>query len=393
MKHTSSLSEDQIFNVARQIDSDDARRQYLDHVCAGDHQLRDEVEQLLDLYKQRPDFMESPPSGLQADLLDELGPIVGPGCTLGPYKILECIGEGGMGHVYMAEQSEPIHRKVAVKVVKSGMDSKAVIARFEAERQALALMDHPNIARFFEAGVNDNGHPYFVMELVKGRPMTKYCLQHKLDLPAKLALFSEVCYAVQHAHQKGIIHRDLKPSNVLVARYDDRPVAKVIDFGVAKALGEKLTDKTMFTRFGQLVGTLEYMSPEQAQLNQLDVDTRSDIYSLGAILYEMLTGKPPFEREKFFSGGLEEALRVIREDDPTIPSSRLSTLTANDPEEDLAAPKNKIYPDSAIPSELDWIVMKCLEKERSRRYDTANDLVQDIHRISEQPARFSRSAN
>ncbi len=377
MKRVSLPGEDQIFNVARQIESEEARRQYLDQACADNQRVREEVEKLLELYERRADFMESPPPGLQATSQDDCGTAVEPGDTLGSYKILERIGEGGMGHVYMAEQSEPVYRLVALKVVKSGMDSNSVIARFEAERQALALMDHPNIARFYEAGMTEKGRPYFVMELVKGRPVTTFCWQHNLDLNSKLALFADVCHAVQHAHQKGIIHRDLKPSNVLVAQFDDRPVPKVIDFGVAKALGEKLTDKTMFTRFGQLVGTLEYMSPEQAHLNQMDVDTRSDIYSLGAILYELLTGEPPFEKERLSSAGLEEVLRIIREDEPTIPSSRISTLTDNRQAETPRA-KNEIRPISSIPSDLDWIVMKCLEKERSRRYATANAVADDV---------------
>jgi serine/threonine protein kinase len=265
--------EEDIFSVARVISTEEGRRKYLDQMCAADPETRREVEDLLAVYDREQSFLESPPPELDRTTDSNGGsprgkplenPREAPGMMIGPYKILELIGEGGMGNVYMAEQIEPVHRKVALKVIKSGMDSRLVIARFEAERQALALMDHPSIAKFFDAGISDSGSPYFVMELIKGRPIVEYCRQHNLDLKAKLELFSQVCHGVQHAHQKGIIHRDIKPSNVLVARYDDRPVAKVIDFGVAKATGEKLTDKTMFTRFGQLVGSLEYMSPERA---------------------------------------------------------------------------------------------------------------------------------
>ena len=235
---------------------------------------------------------------------------------IGPYKLLQQLGEGGMGTVFMAEQTQPVQRKVALKIIKAGMDSRQVIARFEAERQALALMDHPNIAKVFDAGTTDTGRPYFVMELVKGVPITRYCDEHRLTPKQRLALFVPVCQAVQHAHQKGIIHRDLKPSNVLVAVYDDKPVPKVIDFGIAKATGQQLTERTLFTDIGQVVGTLEYMSPEQAGLNQLDIDTRSDIYSLGVLLYELLTGTTPLERKRLRAAALLEMLRLIREEEP-----------------------------------------------------------------------------
>ena len=249
----------------------------------------------------------------------------GPGSKIGHYKLLEQIGEGGFGVVFMAEQTEPVQRKVALKIIKPGMDTRQVIARFEAERQALAMMDHPNIAKVLDAGSTDSGRPYFVMELVKGVPITQYCDEHHLAPRQRLELFVSVCQAVQHAHQKGIIHRDLKPTNVLVAEYDERPAAMVIDFGVAKAIGRPLTEKTLFTEFGQVVGTIDYMSPEQAKLNQLDIDTRTDIYSLGVLLYELLAGSTPLDRKRLHSAAFDEMLRIIREDEPPSPSTRLSS--------------------------------------------------------------------
>src|SRR5688500_16824296 len=285
----------------------------------------------------------------------------------------------------MAEQTSPVRRNVALKVIKAGMDTRRVIARFEAERQALALMDHPNIAKVFDAGVTDAGRPYFVMELVKGTSVTKYCDEHRLAPRARLALFVQVCQAVQHAHQKGIIHRDLKPTNVLIAEYDGKPVPKVIDFGVAKAAGQRLTERTMFTGVGDVIGTPQYMSPEQAELSQLDADTRSDIYSLGVLLYELLTGATPLQRERIGAASLLEILRLVREEEPPKPSTRLTT-TADLPA--IAAcrglePRKLI---AFVEGELDWIVMKALEKDRTRRYETASGLASDVQRyLSDEP--------
>jgi len=313
------------------------------------------------------------------------------GAMIGRYKLLEKIGEGGFGVVYMAEQVEPVQRKVALKIIKAGMDTKEVVARFEAERQALALMDHPNIAKVYDGGTTGDfpnsalraphsvlglGRPYFVMELVRGIPITQFCDERNLDTTERLKLFIQVCKAVQHAHQKGIIHRDLKPSNILVTLHDGEPVPKVIDFGVAKALGAKLTDKTLFTGFLHMVGTPAYMSPEQAELSGLDIDTRSDIYSLGVLLYELLTGVTPFDAETLRNAALDELRRMIREVEPVKPSTRLT-------QERLRAVSDKSAlrtPRSAIDKDLDWIVMQCLEKDRKRRYETANGLAMDVQR-------------
>jgi eukaryotic-like serine/threonine-protein kinase len=347
------------------------RAHFLDEASGGDTDLRAEIESLVAALEFRGDFLTGRAS---ADADRE-----GPGSRVAGYKLLQLIGEGGFGSVYMAEQAHPIRRTVAVKVLKGGLDSVQVVARFEAERQALALMDHPNIAKVLDAGATDSGRPYFVMELVKGVPITKYCDDHHLTPRQRLELFVPVCQAVQHAHQKGIIHRDLKPSNVLIALYDGRPVPKVIDFGVAKAMGSKLTERTMFTAFGQMVGTLEYMSPEQAELNQLDVDTRSDIYSLGVLLYELVTGTTPLESRRLNGGALLEALRVIREEEPPCPSTRLST--AGDlPSVALNRGLEPRKLSGLVKGELDWIVMKCLEKDRSRRYETANGVARDVER-------------
>jgi serine/threonine protein kinase/WD40 repeat protein/tetratricopeptide (TPR) repeat protein len=357
---------------------------YLDQACAGDGELRRQVSLLLKAHREAGSVPGAAASG-QGPTAAHQPAAKAVGGVIGPYKLLQQIGEGGMGTVFMAEQTQPVQRKVALKVTRPGMDSQQVIARFEAERQALALMDHPNIAKVLDAGATEDGRPYFVMELVKGVPITRYCDENRLPLKERLALFIAVCQAVQHAHQKGIIHRDLKPGNVLVARYDGKPAPKVIDFGIAKATGPKLTERTLFTEFGAVVGTLEYMSPEQAELNQLDIDTRSDVYSLGVLLYELLTGTTPLERKRLTLGALLESLRIIREEEPPKPSTRLSTT------EGLAsiAANRGLEPKAlsgVVRGELDWIVMKALEKDRARRYDSANGLAADLERyLADEP--------
>jgi serine/threonine protein kinase/tetratricopeptide (TPR) repeat protein len=360
------------------------RPAYLDEACRDNPGLRAAVAALLAAHERLgggPPTAALAPPGQGDQAVDAAGTVLA-----GRYKLLEPIGEGGMGTVWMAQQTEPVRRLVAVKLIKPGMDSKQVLARFEAERQALALMDHPNIAKVLDAGTTGGesggvgpGRPYFVMELVKGTTITKFCDQQRLTPRQRLELFAPVCLAVQHAHQKGVIHRDLKPSNVLVALYDDRPVPRVIDFGVAKAMGQPLTEQTCNTGFGAVVGTLEYMSPEQASFNQLDVDTRSDIYSLGVLLYELLTGSTPFSRKELEKAGMLEMLRVIREQEPSKPSTKLSnadglpTLAANRGTE----PKRLA---SLMRGELDWIVMRALEKSRDRRYHSPLDFAQDVQR-------------
>jgi serine/threonine protein kinase len=385
------VTEETLFHQALQRPAAE-RAAFLDQACAGQPQLRAAVEALLRAHEeagsllQRPATADGPTSDLprgrlvrEEDLV-AAAPAEGPGTRLGPYKLVQKLGEGGMGAVFLAEQEQPVHRRVALKVVKAGMDSAHVLARFEQERQALALMDHPNIAKVLDAGTTASGRPFFVMELVKGVPITRYCDQEQLTPAARLELFVPVCQAVQHAHQKGIIHRDLKPSNVLIALYDGRPVPKVIDFGVAKATAQKLTERTLFTEVGQVVGTLEYMAPEQAELNNLDIDTRADIYALGALLYELLTGSTPFTGRQLRSAAFTEMLRMIREVEPPKPSTRLS----NSDELPSIAAKRKLEPrrlTRLVHGELDWIVMKCLEKERGRRYETANALARDLQRF------------
>jgi WD40 repeat protein/serine/threonine protein kinase/tetratricopeptide (TPR) repeat protein len=370
-----------IFDRAVEINSAAERDDFVLRECADDAELRAKVQVLLGAYDQAGSFLESPPVGVQIVTVDQPS-CVPPGTLVGPYKLIQPIGEGGMGTVFMAEQTQPVRRTVALKLIKAGMDSRQILARFGAERQALALMDHPNIAKVFDAGATEQGRPYFVMELVKGVPITKFCDERRLTLRERLELAIPVCQAVQHAHQKGIIHRDLKPSNVLIALYDGKPVPKIIDFGVAKATGPRLTDQTLYTEFGAVVGTLEYMSPEQAELNQLDIDTRSDIYSLGVLLYELLTGSTPLEHKRIKQAVFLELLRVIREEEAPRPSLRLSTTE----ELPSIAACRHVEPQKLsglVRGELDWIVMKALEKDRNRRYETANGLAADLRRYLE----------
>jgi len=371
---------------------------FLRKACGDDEALLTRVQRLLDAHLGSEGFMARP-----AAAFVESEPIAErPGETVGRYKLLEEIGEGGMGVVYMAEQLEPVRRKVAFKIIKPGMDTRAVIARFEAERQALALMEHPNIAHVFDAGATDSGRPYFVMELVYGIPLTEYCDQNQLTTRERLELFVQVCQAVEHAHQKGIIHRDLKPAHVMVTLYDSVPVPKIIDFGIAKAIKGQLTEKTLFTSHGQMIGTPLYMSPEQAELSGLDVDTRSDIYSLGVVLYELLSGSTPFDSKRVRESGYHEIRRMIREEEPPRPSSRISTLGArrkgdSPPVEKGTVPfsaatvaaNRKTDPvklSQVLRRDLDWIVMKALQKDRTRRYQTASDFARDIQRyLSDNP--------
>ncbi len=388
---TPAPSEQSVFAEAILLPTPEARAAFLEAVCGTDTALRQRVEALLRAAENAGDFLEEPPTGLSGDpestiVLRELSEK--PGDKIGRYKLLQQIGEGGCGVVYMAEQLEPVRRRVALKVIKLGMDTKSVIARFEAERQALALMDHPNIAKVFDAGATDTGRPYFVMELVRGIKITDYCDQNNLSTEERLKLFTQVCQAIQHAHQKGIIHRDIKPSNILVTQNENEPVPKVIDFGIAKATtDQRLTDKTVFTAFEQFIGTPAYMSPEQAMMTSLDIDTRTDIYALGVLLYELLTGQTPFDANELMAAGLDAMRRTIREQEPARPSTRLSTML----EADLTTVASHRHSEPAklgslLRGDLDWIVMKALEKDRTRRYETANGLAMDIQRhLSNEP--------
>jgi serine/threonine protein kinase/WD40 repeat protein len=373
-----TMNESAVFNAAVKLPLDQ-RPAFVDAACAGNPQLRADVDGLLHEHEQAGSFISRP--ALEAPPTDLFRPLAeGPGTQIGPYKLLQQIGEGGFGVVYMAEQQRPVRRKVALKIIKPGMDTREVIARFESERQALALMDHPNIARVLDGGTTESGRPYFVMELVKGVPLTQFCDDNKLDMRQRLALFSAVCKAIQHAHHKGVIHRDIKPTNVMVTLHDGQPVPKVIDFGVSKAISQQLTEKTMFTAYGQMIGTPAYMSPEQAEMSGLDIDTRSDVYSLGVLLYELLTGSTPLEAKSLRGKAYAELQRMIREDEPPRPSLRVSTqgeATA------LIAAQRGTGPrelGALLRGELDWMVMKALEKNRDRRYESANSFAADIER-------------
>jgi tetratricopeptide (TPR) repeat protein/tRNA A-37 threonylcarbamoyl transferase component Bud32 len=368
-------NEEEIFKIAQEIKTPESRDSYLQMACGDNELLKQRVIALLKVTEEEASFLEEPVAEIVATDIHSI--TEQPGDVIGPHKLLQQIGEGGMGTVFMAEQTEPVERRVALKIIKPGMDTQQVIARFEAERQALAMMDHPNIAKVLDAGTTDTGRPYFVMELVKGVPITDYCDEQYLTPKQRLELFIPVCQAVQHAHQKGIIHRDLKPSNILVAQYDGKPVPKVIDFGVAKAISQKLTEKTMFTQYGQIVGTVEYMSPEQAQLNQMDVDTRSDVYSLGVLMYELLTGETPFDKQRLRSAAFDELLRIIRDEEPPRPSLKLSSSQSLP----TIAANRHIEPhklSTLVRGELDWIVMKALEKDRGRRYETPSQFAEDV---------------
>ena len=408
-----------LFVRAYELESKE-RETFLAHACGDDAELRLEVERMLE-DAEKADVLFTSDDAVTSDdgatiSMDGSGktsgkniapPIdtgekkvavtppraitEGPGSVLGPYKLLEQIGEGAFGVVFMAEQREPIKRKVALKIIKPGMDTKEVIARFEAERQALALMDHTNIAKVLDAGATDTGRPYFAMELVKGVPVTEYCDTHRLDTRQRLNLFRDICAAVQHAHQKGIIHRDLKPSNILVTLHDSKPVVKVIDFGIAKAISQELTEKTLFTAHGQMIGTPHYMSPEQSEMSGLDIDTRSDVYSLGVVLYELLTGKTPLDPRKLRQAGIAEIHRLIQEEEPSKPSTRLSSLS-NEENTEIAG-YHSIAPEKLnrlVSGDLDWIVMKALDKDRNRRYETATGFAADIENyLTDQPVTAS----
>jgi len=360
------------------------RAAYLNQACGEDTQLRRRVELLLRSHDHAGEFLDPAlRAGTNRTLVvNPTAPSEKPGDIIGHYKIREKLGEGGCGVVYVAEQTEPVRRRVALKVIKLGMDTRSVIARFEAERQALAMMDHPNIARVLDAGATETGRPYFVMELVRGIKITDYCDQNHLNTSKRLELFVQVCHAVQHAHQKGIIHRDIKPSNILVTLHDGVPVPKVIDFGIAKATEGRLSDLTVYTELRQFIGTPAYMSPEQAEMSGLDIDTRSDIYSLGVLLYELLTGRTPFDAQELIQSGLDQMRRTIREKEPMRPSTRLSTMLVADltavAKRQSAEPPKLVH---FIRGDLDWIVMKALEKDRMRRFESASGLALDVHRF------------
>ena len=388
-----NLNERSIFLEAIEFDDASRRSEFVKKVCGDNVDLRASVEELLAAHESSDYILDrqlvaghtfdvSPAFSLSEAQSGVTTEHVG--TLVGSFRLMEQIGEGGFGLVFVAQQEHPVKRKVALKIIKPGTGSKEVIARFELERQALAMMDHPNIARVFDAGVTQDGRPYFVMELVRGLPITEYCDNYQLSLEDRVRLFQDVCAAVQHAHQKGVIHRDLKPSNVMVTLHDDKAIVKVIDFGVAKAIGDDLTDRTIYTRFYSMIGTPLYMSPEQAQMNGLDVDTRSDIYSLGVMLYELLVGTTPFERERLNSAGFDEMRQIIREEEPPMPSLRISTLGNR---LTTVADARRTHPSRLqyeMRGDLDWIVMKAMEKDRNRRYESAASLASDLRRFLDQ---------
>src|ERR1700722_15209856 len=382
----------EVFTEAFQLPVEE-QSAFLDRVCAEDEGLRRKIEALLRSNERAGSFLEEPPTASISEKREKVTAGEKPGDQVGRYKLLQQLGEGGCGVVFLAEQEEPVRRRVALKVIKPGMDTKSVIARFGAERQALALMDHPSIAKIFDAGATESGRPYFVMEVVRGLKITDYCDQNFVSTAQRLDLFIQVCDAVQHAHQKGIIHRDIKPSNILITTSPEgTPIPKVIDFGIAKAItGLPLTDKTLFTNFDMLIGTPAYMSPEQADMTSIDVDTRSDIYSLGVLLYELLTGMTPFDTQELLKSGLDEVRRVIRTKDPVRPSTRLSTMAAGNLT--VIAQRHHVEPRRLIREvrgDLDWIVIKAMEKDRNRRYVTAHGLAVDVERFLHKEAIVAR---
>ena len=384
----SQPSEKSIFLQALDIDSTDERERFLAEACAGNNVLRASVKKLLRAHETIDNCLDAPVAEwrpvagdlLEDTLITETAISEDEGSVIGSYRLMEQIGEGGFGLVFVADQQKPVRRRVALKILKPGMDTREVVARFEAERQALAMMDHPNIAAVYDAGTTETGRPYFVMELVRGVAITEFCDRHELNMHHRLELFVTVCKAVHHAHQKGIIHRDIKPSNVLVTSHDGAPVVKVIDFGIAKAIGQRLTDKSIYTRFNAMMGTPLYMSPEQAEMSGIDIDTRSDIYSLGVLLYELLTGTTPFDSERINSAAYDEMRRIIREEEPPRPSERLTTLGKLASTVDSGPRRTNVTLPRLVRGDLDWIVMKAMEKDRQRRYDSASSLADDVRR-------------
>jgi eukaryotic-like serine/threonine-protein kinase len=402
MTHEREQQEEEIFVGASELGDAAERALYLDRACGGDQSLRTRIERLLKAQERADGYLDRHGQVPEVTALvseARIGLAEAPGTVIGRYKLLEQIGEGGFGVVYLAEQQEPVRRQVALKIIKPGMDTRQVIARFEAERQALALMDHPNIAKVLDGGVVgtkseirnqkseiQTGRPYFVMELVRGMPITRFCEENRLSIKDRLELFIPVCHAIQHAHQKGVIHRDIKPSNVLVTLDNGVPHPMVIDFGVAKAIHQPLTEKTLHTRFAQMIGTPAYMSPEQAEMSRQDVDTRTDVYSLGILLYELLTGTTPFPEERLRTASYAEIQRIISEEEPVRPSTavtrlngRLRTIALNRRCEPAAFIK-------LIRGDLDWIVLKAIDKDRNRRYATPNELAADLERhLADEP--------